>query len=136
MLALTLAMGCATTATTSGGRVGGGTPVAAGTVLDGQASYYADSLRGNPTANGDLYDPGALTAAHRTLPFGTRLRVRRLDNDRRVEVRVNDRGPFGHASRIIDLSRAAAQALDMIRAGVVDVEVEVLSVPASRSRSR
>lgn len=126
MLCAALLSACATTRTVV---VGGGTPVAPGTTLEGQASYYADSLSGNTTANGETYDPSALTAAHRSLPFGTRLRVRRVDNGREVEVRVNDRGPFGHARRIIDLSRAAAEALNMLRAGVVDVELQVLSIP-------
>ncbi len=101
---------------------------------EGAASYYSDSLAGNTTANGEAYDPSALTAAHRTLPFGARVAVRRVDNGRRVVVRINDRGPFAGGARIIDLSRAAAEALQMIRAGVVRVELEVLSVPASRSR--
>jgi rare lipoprotein A len=95
-------------------------------VLEGQASYYSDKLAGRSTASGEPYDPSALTAAHRSLPFGTRLRVTRADNGRSVVVRVNDRGPFGSASRIVDLSRAAAEQLDMIRAGVVAVRAEVL----------
>jgi rare lipoprotein A len=92
----------------------------------GRASYYSDTLAGNHTANGEIYDPTKFTAASRTLPFGTRLRVTRIDNGRKVEVRVNDRGPFGRRKRILDLSRAAAEELDMIRAGVVKVRVEVL----------
>ena len=107
--------------------------VTAGSTQLGAASYYADSLAGNSTANGEPYDPALLTAAHRTLPFGARVAVRRVDNGRRVVVRINDRGPFA-GSRIIDLSRAAAEALQMIRAGVVRVELEVLSVPAPRAR--
>lgn len=107
------------------------TPAAA---LAGTASYYADSLAGNTTANGETYDPRELTAAHRTLPFGTRVSVRRVDNGRSVVVRINDRGPYAGASRIIDLSRAAAEALQMIRAGVVRVELDVLSLPSTRSR--
>jgi len=100
-------------------------------VLEGRASYYADSLAGNPTASGEPYDPRAYTAASRDLPFGTRVRVTRLDDDGRpmasVIVRVNDRGPHRDHSRILDLSRAAAEALDMIRAGVVDIRAEVLA---------
>jgi rare lipoprotein A len=94
----------------------------------GKASYYADSLAGNTTASGDVYDPQALTAAHRTLPFGTMVHVRRVDTGAVVRVRVNDRGPFA-GDRIIDLSRKAAEALDMMRAGVVDVELRVVSRP-------
>jgi len=94
--------------------------------LTGRASYYSDSLAGNPTASGEPYDPRALTAASRDLPFGTRVRVTRVDTGATVEVRVNDRGPFRDESRILDLSRAAAERLDMIRAGVVEIRAEVL----------
>ena len=114
-------------------RTGGGTSVPPGSTQVGVASYYSDSLAGETTANGESYDPGALTAAHRTLPFGTRVAVRRIDNDRSVIVRINDRGPFAHG-RIIDLSRAAAAALQMLRAGITRVELEVLSVPQPRGR--
>lgn len=97
-------------------------------VLHGYASYYHDSLEGNPTASGAPYDPDAWSAAHRSLPFGTRLRVIRTDvrNAAPVCVVVNDRGPFAGRRRIVDLSRRAAEQLDMIGAGVVPVRVEVL----------
>lgn len=115
------------------GACGAGNAVAlrpvAGAVQEGRASYYSDTLAGNPTASGEPYDPAALTAAHRTLPFGTRVRVTRLDDERSVEVRINDRGPFGRRDRIIDLSRAAAERLGMIRAGVIRVRIEVLELP-------
>jgi len=114
-------------------RTGGGAAVAPGTMQVGAASYYSDSLAGETTANGESYDPGEMTAAHRSLPFGTRVSVRRIDNDRSVVVRINDRGPFV-GGRIIDLSRAAAAALQMLRAGVARVELEVLSVPQPRGR--
>ncbi len=94
----------------------------------GKASYYADSLAGNRTASGEPYDPRALTAAHRKLPFGTIIDVRTMDGRRTVRVRVNDRGPWVEG-RVVDLSRAAAEQLDMIRAGVVAVNVYVVSVP-------
>ncbi len=97
-----------------------------GQVLRGQASYYHNSLSGRPTASGEPYDPKKLTAANRTLPLGTRLRVTRIDNGKSVVVRVNDRGPFGRRTRILDLSRAAAAELDMLRAGVVQVQAQVL----------
>ncbi|HMJ16233.1 MAG TPA: septal ring lytic transglycosylase RlpA family protein [Polyangiaceae bacterium] len=100
-------------------------------VLEGRASYYSDSLAGNLTANGERYDPRAMTAAHRSLAFGTHVRVTRTDTQRSVVVRINDRGPFGEKRRIIDLSRAAATELGMLRAGVVDVEVEVLEPVAA-----
>jgi len=95
-------------------------------VFDGEATYYSDKLTGRKTASGERYDPGALTAAHRTLRFGTQVRVVRVDTGRAVIVRITDRGPFGKPSRIIDLSKAAARELDMLRAGVVRVRVEVL----------
>lgn len=109
----------------------GGAQVAEGgeveRVLDGRASYYSDSLAGRPTASGEPYDPRALTAASRDLPFGTRVRVTRLDTGATVTVRINDRGPFRDRRRILDLSRAAAERLDMIRAGVVAIRAEVLA---------
>ena len=99
-------------------------------VLEGRASYYADSLAGNSTASGEPYDPSALTAASRDLPFGSLVRVVRLGPAGQpvgeVLVRINDRGPFRDHSRILDLSRAAAERLDMIRAGVVPIRAEVL----------
>ncbi len=95
-------------------------------VFEGEATYYSDALAGRKTGSGERYDPRALTAAHRTLRFGTEVRVVRLDTGRSVIVRITDRGPFGKPSRIIDLSKAAARELDMLRAGVVPVRVEVL----------
>ncbi len=93
----------------------------------GLASWYGNAFAGRPTASGERFDPGQLTAAHKTLPFGTIVEVRRLDTGRTVRVRINDRGPNGHAAnRIIDLSRRAAEELDMTRAGVVRVEVRRL----------
>ena len=98
-------------------------------VLRGKATYYANSLAGNRTANGERYDPGRWTAAHRTLPFGTRVRVTRTDvPDSPVLCAViNDRGPFSHRGYIIDLSRRGAEQLQMVQKGVVPVRVDVLS---------
>lgn len=104
-------------------------------VLEGRASYYSDALAGNRTANGERYDPRAMTAAHRTLAFGTHVRVTRPETGSSVVVRINDRGPFGDRRRIIDLSRRAATELGMIRAGVVDVEVEVLGAATAAWRA-
>jgi rare lipoprotein A len=98
----------------------------------GIASYYADKFQGRPTASGERFDNGRLTAAHRTLPFGTRVRVTNLDNGRSVTIRVNDRGPFVKG-RIIDLSVAAARRLDMLRTGVARVRVEPVNTPAGRA---
>ncbi len=94
--------------------------------FSGEASYYAESLDGNPTASGEPYRHNAFTAAHRTLPFGTRVRVTRRDTGQSVIVTINDRGPYAH-NRVIDLSGAAAKKLDMDQVGVATVDVEVLS---------
>ena len=94
--------------------------------FDGTVSFYADSLAGHSTASGEPYDPAQHTAASRTLPFGTVLRLTRPDTGASVFVRVNDRGPFRRRQRVLDLSRSAAEALDMLRRGVVDVHVEVV----------
>jgi rare lipoprotein A (peptidoglycan hydrolase) len=94
----------------------------------GYASYYADEFHGRLTANGEVFDMNAFTAAHRTLPFGTICRVTNLENDKSVEVRINDRGPFVD-NRILDLSRAAAKAIGALVSGVVQIRLEVLSKP-------
>jgi len=93
--------------------------------LEGIASYYADDFHGKQTSNGEIFDMNSLTAAHRTFPFGTKIRVTNLENAKTVIVRVNDRGPFKEG-RMIDLSRGAAQALDLIRTGTARVRLEVL----------
>ncbi len=95
----------------------------------GYATWYGGRLAGHRTANGERFDPRQMTAAHRTLPLGTWVEVTRIDTGQRVRVRINDRGPFGHKERVIDLSRAAAEALDMRRVGVARVEIKVLSGP-------
>ncbi|MCC5943902.1 MAG: septal ring lytic transglycosylase RlpA family protein [Bernardetiaceae bacterium] len=92
---------------------------------EGQASYYGDKYHGRPTASGEKYNKTQLTAAHPKLAFGTTVRVTNLKNQKTVTVRINDRGPFVRG-RIIDLSRAAAEKIDMIRDGVVPVKIEVL----------
>lgn len=91
----------------------------------GTASWYGALHHGKRTASGEVFDMNALTAAHRTLPLGTRVRVTNLSNGKSVEVRVNDRGPV-IGGRIIDLSRGAAAKLDAVDAGVFPVEVVVL----------
>ena len=92
----------------------------------GFATFYGDEQQGGPTASGERFDKHKLTAAHRTLPLGTRVRVTNTRNGRSVDVRINDRGPYGNRGRIIDVSEAAARRLDMIDAGVVPVTVEVI----------
>lgn len=94
-------------------------------MLIGTASWYAPSLAGKPTASGEPYRPAAFTAAHRTLPFGTQVRVTSLSNGLQVVVRINDRGPF-EPSRIIDLSEAAAKILRLRHSGVDRVRLEIL----------
>jgi rare lipoprotein A len=96
-----------------------------GEVFLGLASYYGAEFEGKKTASNTTYDPNQLTAAHRTLPFGTRVRVTNLENNRYVEVIITDRGP-SRADRVIDLSWAAARELNMLASGVVKVRVEVL----------
>jgi len=92
---------------------------------EGQASWYGARHHGRKTASGERFDQNALTAAHRELPFGTRVRVTNLNNDKHVIVRINDRGPHTR-NRLIDLSQQAAKQLDMLRAGVAPVRVESL----------
>ena len=99
----------------------------------GKASYYGKEFEGRKTASGERYDGDELTAAHRTLPFGTRVRVVNLTNDKSVEVVINDRGPH-KKGRIVDLSRKAAKELDMIADGVVRVRLEVLATPKEDAR--
>jgi rare lipoprotein A len=89
----------------------------------GRASWYALSSK---TASGERCNPQALTAAHRTLPFGTKVKVENLANGRSVVVRINDRGPFVH-NRVIDVTKAAAHALGFLKAGVTQVKLTVLS---------
>ena len=98
-------------------------PRAAGDFLaEGVASYYGASFRGRRTASGEPFDPDALTAAHRTLPFGTCLRVESARTGRSVEVRVNDRGPFVEG-RILDLSERAAREIGLAAQGVAHVRL-------------
>ncbi|WP_298737221.1 septal ring lytic transglycosylase RlpA family protein [uncultured Chitinophaga sp.] len=89
----------------------------------GKASYYADKFEGRRTASGETFHQNAMTAAHRTLPFGTKVKVINLANGRSVKVRINDRGPFAQG-RIIDLSKKAARKLGIISTGVAPVEIQ------------
>lgn len=91
----------------------------------GMASWYGPGFQGNPTASGERFNQYAMTAAHRGLAFGTRVRVTNLNNGRSTVVRINDRGPFVHG-RIIDLSRGAAQAIGVVSSGVAPVRLEIL----------
>ena len=101
------------------------------TAQTGKIAWYGRKFAGRKTASGQRFDPSAMTMAHPTLPFGTRVRVTNLDNGKSVIVRVNDRGP-STPGRIADLSQAAAEQIGMTRAGVVEARLEVLSVMTSR----
>ncbi|WP_157858258.1 septal ring lytic transglycosylase RlpA family protein [Pelodictyon luteolum] len=94
-------------------------------VDEGRASYYALRFNGRRTASGEKHDGAELTAAHRTLPFGTSVRVTNLRNGKQVVVRINDRGPF-RKGRIIDISPAAAREIGLIRSGTAKVRIETL----------
>lgn len=91
----------------------------------GLASYYGNEFHGRKTANGEIYDSNKMTAAHKTIPFGTLVRVTNLKNNKSVIVVINDRGPFVEG-RIIDLSYAAARQIDMLNDGVVQVVIEIM----------
>ncbi|MBA4057824.1 MAG: septal ring lytic transglycosylase RlpA family lipoprotein [Marivirga sp.] len=94
-------------------------------VQTGKASFYADKFEGIPTASGEKYKHSKLTGAHKTLPFGTKVRVTNLANDKSVEVTINDRGPYVEG-RVIDLSKEAAEQLGFLNSGLTDVKLEVI----------
>ena len=100
----------------------------------GVASWYGPECHGNPTANGEVFDMYGLTAAHRDMPFGTRIRVTNLRNRRSLVLRVNDRGP-GVPGRVLDVSMAAAWYLGFIGAGLAPVQIEVLPCREARDSS-
>ncbi|MFQ5778017.1 MAG: septal ring lytic transglycosylase RlpA family protein [Terriglobia bacterium] len=103
-------------------------PPPVGETQTGLASWYGEPFHGRQTANGEVYDMNAMTAAHRTLPFNTWVRVVNLESDLYTTVRINDRGPFIEG-RIIDLSRAAAEAIDMLGPGTALVRLETVQQP-------
>ena len=127
-LVLLLLAGLGACFSSSGGESRTGTRVAYSEV--GIASWYGKSFHGRRTASGERYDMHAMTAAHRSLAFGTRVRVVNLKNGKSVVVRINDRGPFVKG-RIVDLSRRAADQLAFLQDGVTKVRVEVLRPPGS-----
>lgn len=134
LLVVTVLAGCATTRAPHVTRSQSPVPTSAtndrsSSIYErGDAGYYAASFDGQTTASGEAYDPDKLTAAHRTLPLGTRVRVVDLDNAKHVTVRINDRGPFV-GGRVIDLSKAAARKLKMRHDGVVPVTLQIVSKP-------
>ncbi len=95
----------------------------------GLATWYGAAFAGKKTANGERFDPKAMTAAHRTLPFNTWVEVRRVDTGRSVRVRINDRGPWGDNRKVIDVSKAAADVLDLVGVGAARVEIRVVRGP-------
>ena len=122
LVCLLLAAGCATR------KAPAVEPVKKGHQQKGLASWYGKKYHGRRTANGEKFDMRAVSAAHRTLPFGTVVKVTNLENGRSLRVRINDRGPFVDG-RIIDLSYKAAKKLGMVQDGVVRVKLVVESVP-------
>ncbi len=96
--------------------------------ITGYASYYAEKFHGKKTASGEIFDMNSLTAAHRTLPFGTICKVTNLENNKSVVVRINDRGPFIEG-RILDLSKSAARAINGLATGIIKVKIEILEIP-------
>ncbi len=98
----------------------------------GEASWYGPGFQGNETASGETFDQNKMTAAHPTLPMGTTAKVTNLENDKKVEVRINDRGPY-EGDRVIDLSRAAASRLDMVDDGTSQVRIEAQAQPHTDS---
>jgi rare lipoprotein A (peptidoglycan hydrolase) len=100
--------------------------------LSGTASWYGPGFHGKKTASGEIYDQNKLTAAHKTLPLGSKARVTNLDNGNAVEVEINDRGPFVEG-RVIDLSRAAAGALGFVKSGTAPVQVELIAQETASS---
>lgn len=101
----------------------------------GKASFYADKFEGRTTASGEKYKHNKLTAAHKTLPFGTKIKVTNLTNNKSVEVVVNDRGPYVDG-RVVDLSKSAAEALDFINLGLADVRVEVVDAGDGKGKTQ
>lgn len=107
-------------------------PAAAGET--GKLAWYGKRFAGRRTASGEAFNPEALTTAHKTLPFGTKVKITNLANNRSVVVRVNDRGPT-QADRVGDVSLAAARSLRMLRSGVIEARIEVVAeAPARRSK--
>jgi rare lipoprotein A len=111
------------------------TPPSSQHALRGEASWYGPGFHGKKTASGEIFDQTKFTAAHKTLPLGSRARVTNIRNGNSVEVEINDRGPFVEG-RILDLSRAAAHALDFIAAGTAPVRLELLDQPLEASTMR
>jgi len=100
-------------------------PIQIAQAVTGEASWYGPGFHGQTTANGETFNQEELTAAHRSLPFGTKVKVTNINNGRSVVVRINDRGPFA-AGRVIDLSAAAARVIGLLSSGIAPVQLEIL----------
>lgn len=128
------AAGCTSSTTRAPEEPGAESPPRRGRVQRGKAVYYGGKWHGRKTASGERFNKHAMTAAHRKLPLGTRVRVTNLANGKSLELRINDRGPWGKdRSRIIDVSEGAARKLGFFDQGVTRVTIEVLELP-SRGR--
>lgn len=130
-----LSVGCLSATKTGVGHLEMDRQMVPSQTLVGTASWYGGTFHGRMTANGEIYNMYELTAAHKSLPFGSLLRVTNLSNEKKLFVRVNDRGPF-IPGRILDLSYGAARKLGMVDAGVRRVKIEVLSQKGSRPSNR
>lgn len=106
-----------------------------GQIQTGKASFYADKFEGRPTASGEKYKHSRLTAAHKTLPFGTKVKVTNLSNNESVEVVINDRGPYVDG-RVIDLSKSAAEKLGFVNQGITDVKIEVVDAGDGKGKNQ
>lgn len=125
ILGLTLSVAACDLISVNTGNKPSTSPSSTARVMSGEASYYADRFHGRSTASGEKYDKNKLTAAHKTLPFQTKLEVKNLKNGKKVVVRINDRMPAS-SKRVIDLSEAAAKQINMISDGVVQVEMRII----------
>jgi rare lipoprotein A len=114
------------------GAPGGGLTGTVGETQSGLAGYYSDRLKGHRTASGERYDPDALTTAHQTLPFGTKVKITNQANHKSAVLRVNDRGPT-QASRIVDVSRRAGRELGLLKSGLSEVKLEVVETAKPRA---
>jgi rare lipoprotein A len=111
------------------------TSVSLGQVQTGKASFYADKFDGRPTASGEKYRHNKLTGAHKTLPFGTKVKVTNVANNKSVEVVINDRGPYIEG-RVIDVSKSAAELLEFVHQGLADVKLEIVDPGDGKSKSQ
>ena len=135
LLSAVILTGCAASPRFTSAKFPGKAHEASALLEEGMASFYAEEYNGRQTSNGETYDMNQMTAAHRTLPFNSRVRVTNLSNGKSVVVRINDRGPFKEG-RVIDLSLAAAKVLEIIQPGTASVRLEVLELGDAASQKK